>query len=310
MSRRNNALAVLLLVVLALMPVPVAGSSEGTDGCREWSKRAVASGLGSLENLEPDGTGGMLISASSRSAVERLTRDGARSVVAAGVPSPGGLRVRGDKLYVTTGNSAAAAALGQEGTVEEIDLPTGIRHTYSKGMVAPNGLVFSADGDAFTSRSVGHDAHISRIPADDPANPQTRWGALRDTNGLAVDPTNKWLYASTTFNADATVYRIRLDDPSQIEVVARLGGVTDPANGLDDMTIDRRGNLYIAANGAGRVIRLDPSTGTACVIASGLQNPTAVKFGRGPGWSSGHLFVSGFDGRVVELTPPPLTSRH
>ena len=86
--------------------------------------------------------------------------------------------------------------------------------------------------------------------------------------------------------------------------VAAVGTLLDPANGLDDMTIDATGVLYITANGMGRVWRVDPVTGESCIIASGLQNPSAVKFGRGPGWASNHLFVSGFDGKIVELIPP------
>jgi sugar lactone lactonase YvrE len=146
--------------------------------------------------------------------------------------------------------------------------------------------------------------YITRIPADDPMNPQTTWADLPDTNGLEIDKTNTWLYAVTTFNFNAEVYRVLLTDPTVIEKVADLGSVTDPANGLDDMTFGKDGNLYITANGMGRVWRLDPETGDRCVIASGLQNPTAAKFGRGPGWPSSNLYVTGWDGKLRELIPP------
>ncbi len=89
-----------------------------------------------------------------------------------------------------------------------------------------------------------------------------------------------------------------------IERVAALGGPTDPVNGLDDMTFGTDGNLYITANGMGRIFRLDPETGERCTIASGLQNPTAAKFGRGPGWDATHLYVTGWDGKLMELIPP------
>ena len=98
--------------------------------------------------------------------------------------------------------------------------------------------------------------------------------------------------------------RIRISDPAKIEVLARVG----EAKGLDDMTIDRAGVLYLAANGAGEIIRLDPRTGASCVIAGGAAAgwhfTSAVKFGCGPGWPSDHLFAVGFDGVVHELTPP------
>ncbi|MEA2473888.1 MAG: hypothetical protein QOE06_1803, partial [Thermoleophilaceae bacterium] len=116
------------------------------------------------------------------------------------------------------------------------------------------------------------------------------------------DPTGTWLYADQTFTQDAAVYRIRIADPSDRAVVATLA---DPApKGLDDMTIDAKGILYLAANGTGEVIRLDPSTGAHCTIVTGLQNPSALKFGRGPGWHADRLYVVGFDGAVRELTPP------
>jgi outer membrane protein assembly factor BamB len=97
---------------------------------------------------------------------------------------------------------------------------------------------------------------------------------------------------------------VLLDDPSVIEKVADLGGTTDPINGLDDMTFGKDGALYITANGTGRVWRLDPESGESCIIASGLQNPTAAKFGNGKGWPSDHLYVTGWDGKLRELTPP------
>ncbi len=307
--------APLLIAALVTVPVPVA---SGQAPCEPWSMRTVVAGLGSVENLEPDGTGGMLISASSRSAIERVAPDGTRTTVAANVSGPGGLRVQGQTLYAVTGGSLVNALLApDQGKVETFDLRTGLRSTYSQGLPAPNGLVFENDGDGYVSRDVGEigvddspingigtDMFITRIPAGDPLNPDTTWAHLEDTNGLAIDKTGTWLYASTTFNMEAAVFRVSLDDPSIIEKVAELGSTTDPLNGLDDMTIGNDGVLYLTANGMGRVWSLDPDTGERCIIASGLQNPTAVKFGRGPGWPADHLFVTGFDGRLRELIPP------
>lgn len=54
--------------------------------------------------------------------------------------------------------------------------------------------------------------------------------------------------------------------------VAQVGAPGDAINGLDDMALGDDGMLYIAANGMGRVWRVNPATGDACIIASGLQN--------------------------------------
>jgi hypothetical protein len=99
--------------------------------------------------------------------------------------------------------------------------------------------------------------------------------------------------------------RAPLSDPNQAKLYASLG----PGGGLDDMTIDRNGVLYIAVNrypdSTGEVISFDPRTRATCVIAGGLNAPSSVKFGRGRGWPSDRLYVVGFDGTVHELTPPP-----
>jgi hypothetical protein len=311
-----------IAVALSLVGL-TAATAASESACVAWDMRTVAEGLDRIENLEPDGTGGMLISAGPRNAIERITPDGQRETAFADVPGPGGLRVRGRTLYaVTNGSLVDGMTNSPRGKIETFDLRTGARTVYSQGLTAPNGLVFDGDGNAYVSRDagtlspsdpwvpnpfsggIGSDMHITKVPAAAPINPETTWSDLPDTNGLEVDKSNTWLYAATTFNFNAEVYRVLLADPSVVEKVADLGSITDPINGLDDMTFGKDGNLYITANGMGRIWRLDPATGERCIIASGLQNPTAAKFGRGPGWSASHLFVTGWDGKLRELIPP------
>jgi sugar lactone lactonase YvrE len=289
---------VLTAVLAALLVLPATASAET---CSSWTQRTIASGLGSLENLAFDGRGGLLLSATSNNAIERLTPDGRVTTLVPGVNAPGGLAVRGRTLFFNTGDAAASGVLGRaDGTLERFDLDRGVRSLVASGLTMPNGLAFLPDGSAVTSRDLGSGTGITRVTGDGAV--QTDWAALDDTNGMAVDPTGTWLYADETFTLQSAVRRVSIADPHRIEVVAELGGVGVP-KGLDDLTIDRQGRLYLAANAAGEVIRLDPRTGASCVLASGMQNTSAVKFGRGPGWSSDHLYVTGFDGAVRELAP-------
>ncbi len=311
------------ICTISLALLGLTADVSGKSPCGSWEVRTVAEGLDRIENLEPDRTGGMLISAGPRNAIERITPDGERTTAFSGVPGPGGLRVRGQTLYaVTNGNLVDGITNSPRGKIETFDLQGGARTTYSEGLTAPNGLIFDRDGNAYVSRDagtfdpsdpwvpnpfsggIGSDMHITKVPAAAPMNPDTTWSDLPDTNGLEVDKSNNWLYAATTFNFNAEVYRVLLDDPSIVQKVADLGSATDPINGLDDMTFGKDGNLYITANGTGRIWRLDPITGERCIIASGLRSPTAAKFGRGPGWPSSHLFVTGWDGKLLELIPP------
>ena len=292
--------AIALLATVAALPSP---AGAATDFCAPWQQKTLKSGLGSLENLEFDGSGGMLLSASSPGAIERLTPDGTVTTLVPGVNAPGGQRVVGRTLYFNTGDAAQSGLAGTpDGTLDRFDLDTHVRSTFASGLTMPNGLAVLPNGDFVVSRDLGSGTGITRIPASDPGHPQPNWAQLDDQNGMAVDPTGTWLYAVQTFTADSAVWKFRISNPSEKSVVASLAGPTP--KGLDDMTIDSAGVLYIAANGTGEVMKLDPASGRHCVIVSGLQNPSSVKFGRGPGWNSHHLYLTGFDGAVRELIPP------
>jgi sugar lactone lactonase YvrE len=217
--------------------------------------------------------------------------------------------IRANQLFVTTGDGAQSGTLGTaDGTIERIDLDTLQDVAYSTGLIMPNGLAFSTAGDAYTTRDLDNPnspAQVTKVTPSDPMHPNLHWANQGDTNGVRVDPTQTWLYISTTFNQPANVYKVRLSNPSDIQLVASLANTGSVVpKGLDDMTMDTNGVLYVTANGSGEVLRLDPTTGQSCVLASGLQNPSAIEFGSGTGWDSTHLFVSGFDGTVRELTPP------
>jgi hypothetical protein len=295
-----------LTLCLALLAVAVgapAARATAPDPCAPWTVTVLASGLGSLENVEPDGKDGLFVSASTQNAVLRLTRSAAPAVAVAGVSGPGGLRVRGGALFFNTGDGIPSGALGTaDGTIERLDLRTSRRTTWATGLTMPNGLAFLPDGSAVTSRDVGGlgPTGITRVVH---GVVRALWSDQADSNGLAVDPTGTWLYSDETFTQASNVYRTEIAHPEHREVVASLFEPGVP-KGLDDLTLASSGALYLAANGAGQVIRLDPRTKHACVVASGLMNTSAVKQGRGRAFPASRLYVTGFDGRVLELTPP------
>jgi sugar lactone lactonase YvrE len=300
------AAALLLLAVIAA--VPTSAGAAASD-CAPWQQKTLKSGLGSLENLEFDGSGGLLIAASANNAIERLTPNGTLTTLVPNVNAPGGQRVIGRTLFFNTGDAAQSGLMNTpDGTLERFDLDSHARSTFASGLTMPNGLAVLPNGDFVVSRDLGSGTGITRIPLSDPAHPQTGWAKLDDQNGMAVDPTGTFLYADQTFTLDSAVYRIRISDPTDMKAVATLYDSGIP-KGLDDLTIDSKGVLYVAANAAGQVIRLDPATGKHCTIVTGLQNPSSLKFGRGPGWAPSHLYATGFDGTVRELIPPPSTPK-
>lgn len=290
--------------MLALVSALGLGASSAQGACEPWRASTVLSGQGLLENLVFDRKGGLLLSASSQGKVLKLRPDGKLTTLVDGVHAPGGLRVRDGSLYFNTGDDLNSGLQNlTDGTIDRFRFKSRRRSVWASGLTMPNGLVFLPNGDAVVSRDIGTGTGLTRVRARDRAHPQVNWSPLDDTNGLAVDPSGRWLYTVETFSPTARVDRVRIANPSRIELVAELG-VGQPLKALDDLTIDRHGRLYIAANIAGELIRLDPDTGASCVIASGLHNPSAVKFGAGAGWSKRSLYVTGFDGTVTRLSPP------
>jgi SMP-30/Gluconolactonase/LRE-like region len=273
-----------------------APASTKHEPCATWRVRTLLSGQGWLENLGFDGRGSLTLSALGQGRLLRLSRSGRLSTLLEPVSGPGGQARRGRFLYFNTGDLPTSAPTG---TIDRLDLRTGVRSTWSSGLTMPNGLIFLPNGDAVVSRDLGSGTGLTRVPATDPAHPQFAWAQLDDTNGLAVDPSGRWLYVDRTFSPDGEVDRVLISDPRRVEVVGRLGPGVVP----DDMTIDRRGILYIAGFVSGNIYRLDPGTHTSCPIASGLEQPTSARFGE-HGWHKHHLYVTDAGGHLSELIPP------
>jgi len=182
------------------------------------------------------------------------------------------------------------------GTIDRLDRRTGRRITWARGLTMPNGLAFLPNGDAVVSRDLGTGTGLTRVRARDPKHPQFNWARIDDTNGLAVDPSGRWLYVARTFSPDGEIDRVRIAHPRTVQVVGRLGADVSP----DDLTVDRHGIVYVAGFQSRAIHRLDPRTHRACRIATGLEGPTSIRFG-GRGWNPGALYATDAGGHLSVL---------
>jgi hypothetical protein len=280
-----------------------------------------------LENLL-FADGSLWISDTGASAIRRFAPDGSEGNGLGGVASPGGLAIGSDGLiYAGVGNSLTNALLrtGQGKVVRFAPGdPAGTVEDYASGFNMPNGMTFGPLGDLFISNDL--DFGLIRIPRAAPSS----WAIFANvwgTNGLVIDPRGENLYAAITFDSRSPIERVPLADPASHQTAAQLTfGVvsleprvyTDPdtsrpllgVKGLDDMTRDDDGNLYPVANGLGELLRVDPLTGAACLVASGFQNPSSARIAPAgsPFDTSGERFtfyVVEFSGnvRTVGFTP-------
>lgn len=295
------AAGIVLAASVALSP-----TAEASSTCTSWSVSTVASGFGMLENLEFDGRGSMIVSEPSPigpGALRTVGPNGERGTLVSGVESPGGLVRDGDTLFFTTGNSLAAGLLGMRtGTIDRIDLGTGARSVYASGLTMPNGLARSATGDLFTTRNLGGGSGLTRIAVggdESVGSVSSVRTDLGSANGIGIGGGN--MYVANTFDPETTVTVLDEQDPAGPSSRIRVDGI-GPLTMSDDLTVADDGKVYLAQNLAGRVVRVDPESGSSCVIATGVPLTSSVAFG-GVGFDSEALYATSFDGTVRKMSP-------
>lgn len=308
LDMRTLRLAAAVMAVAAVsaltVPLSTAAAAPATVSCTAWSRSQVASGYGTLENMAFDGRGGLLLSELSFTgpgALRKLTAQGARSTEVADVDGPGGIVVSGDGAFFNTGNTTAAGLFDTpDGTVELLALDTGETRTVARGLTMPNGLAVLPGGELVVSRDLGSDTGLTRI------DPVTGRGepfapAVTSTNGLVWDSGRELLWVATSFNSATEIVGVDVatGTPSRTLTIPGPGLL----NVADDLTLGPDGNLYVALNVAGKIVRLDPDGGGSCVIADGLPLTSAVEFGAGPGWDEKSLYATSFLGTVTRVSP-------
>ena len=268
--------------------------------------RTLCTGCGVLESVIVDREGRRLFFTSqtwegrSRGAVLRLDAPHARPVaVAVGIPSPGGLALSDDgRLIVGFGDSPAGGLVGNfspRAGLLLVDPAGGGAEPWVSGLGMANGVARAPDGTVFASNDFG--THLDRVAAD--GTVQRRWARVPSANGLVVDPSGRYLYAAQTFTR-AAIRRIEIAQPANVTTHARPPAAA-ALSCLDGLAIDDAGRLYVAANGAGQVWRVEPD-GAICALARGLGFPSAVAVGLGDGpFPATHLYIVTFGGDVIEI---------
>lgn len=299
-----TVLAVSALLIGGLPATSVAAAAPADPDCHTWTGSTVASGLGTLENLAFDGRGGLLLSTGTFAGpgdLLRLAADGSTTTLVPDVTGPGGIVVDGSTAYFTTGNTITSGLLGlRDGTIQSLDLDTGARATVASGLTMPNGMIAGPDGGFLVSRDVGSSTRMTEVRAD--GTRAAYAPRATSTNGMAYDAARHRLYVDSTFNPRTTISVIDTRRPTARPRVITLPGL-GPLNGADDLTLGADGFLYVALNVAGKLVRVDPETGGVCTVSSRVPLASSVRFGAGPGWDPGSLYVTSFTGKVTRLTP-------
>lgn len=265
------------------------------------SSRVLLTGQGTLESVIVDRRGRLFFT--SDGALLRLDRPGAQPRVLTAVDNPGGLAIdpHGDLIVGygnTAGNGIVGDVTGPSGLLR-VDPDTGATAPFATGLSMANGLVRGPDGAYYATNDFG--SNVDRVAG---GTTQRGWARVDSGNGVAIDSTGRWLYVAQTFRP-AAIARVDLTDPSAVTTWV-LADPADWAAGLDGMTIDASDRLFVAANGAGQVWRVEGSPPRICVVLRGLagfpDGPSAVAIGtrHGP-FPATSLYVVTFDGQLIEI---------
>lgn len=163
-----------------------------------------------------------------------------------------------------------------------------------RGLSAADGIDVGANGTVYATNDFGN--LVGRVHPGGAV--QADWGTVPSANGAVLGRDDHWLYVSRTWG-NPGVSRISTANPRVIQSLLDLGANT--MAGPAGLTLDSRGRPVVAFGGAGQIVRIT-SPGRYCVLGSGIASSIVVSYGRGiRGFSAGHLYRAGFDGRIYEI---------
>lgn len=299
--------AVVAVTATSGLGLPSEADASAPSCAAGWQSETMTSGLGWLENLEPDRKGGFYVSGADNGILYHMDSANNVETVLTGLDKPAGLRLSGTDLYFVTGDDPMRTVA--DGTLQRLDTETGAVTTIADDLYGPNGLLLLPDGDLLISRIdiLGPPTGIARYsPTTDTLD--RSWSTIPRSNGMALTPDRTAFY---TGDVTSQILRVPLDSPNSASTAV---GIPNLIALPDDMETAADGTLYAADHLAGAVYRIDPETGESCTIVTGLtkpsgpvrippDGPTSVRIAPdGDGWA---LYVTAFDGALRRFSPPP-----
>jgi hypothetical protein len=284
---------VVAATLLGLTVAPAAASAAGSS-C-PGRKPAVTTFLSSsdwYENLEFDGHGKLWVANLSGNRLEAYGPGGdLRATVP--VAAPGAIRRGPDGLlYANFGNNATSHA-APSGVVR-FDPARPDPVIFASGAVfgSANGAEFDAAGNLYVADPF---AGLVKIRPDGQVDAQ-RKNDLPGADGVAT--LGGQIFTTLLLAPNSAIARVPRAHPDQHKNVIELSH--DGTSKLpDDMAFGPGLKLYIAAYGSGEVFRADLA-GRSCVLVSGLDHPTSVRFAEhfGP---DGDMYVTQASGSVLRV---------
>jgi len=285
------------VILLGIALIAAAPANAAPDCSPRPAARVIASNQGVLESIASDRSGRIFFTDTDASRLLRIDRRGEQPVVLKEAID-GILAVMVDRdnslvLGIGNSNTDAAADNGNAGLMR-VDPDTGETiEIITMGLDMSNGITRGRDGAYYASNDFGHG--IDRFSGGQVTD---NWSTVETPNGLVIDSTGRYLYAAQTFKPASVA---RIDLATGTSTTYAEAGAADVAAGPDGLTRDSYDRLYVAANGAGEIWRVNRDR-TICALARGYPTVSSVSFSGGTrGFPSRNLYAVTFTGQIVEL---------
>jgi len=236
-------------------------------------------------------------------------------------------------FYISTDNTVSHVDAGGNVT-KTADLPKGLGMAFdAKGdlMICDSGPTFDKETRDGAMHLMTADGSVTEVvPEGTIANPnfvtRTPWGTwlvsddmlpeiyeisdgsdvtlwcdqVPSPNGMVFSKDGKTLYVASTFEDFSPLYKIVIDNQAagEVSVLANMD-----ENGLSDgVAMDRDGNVYVAVNGEGKIVKVSPS-GDIQTVVEDLLMPASIAFGQGEGLDPCSIYVTSLIGDAVYRIP-------
>lgn len=287
MAYRSNLAWFPALLLVSLGPEPAAGQTRTpTDAGISFPAPATTLVDGAFtrcEGIAFNGEGHLFVAGDA--SLWRVTSDGEVSKVAE-LYSNLGLAPIGDRdiLMADFGpTSRFDTGPNVDGIVWRIT-PEGEKTRILDGGIGdPNALWVNPDGTFLVS----DDATDEIIVANHQGQSRLFTDAVGHPNGIAISPDGSTLYVAQIFKSirplapDGRLWAIPLDESREIAGLPELLVDLGDSAANDGLALDEHGRIYVAANGAGQIWRVDPDTREKTLIAEGLPGVASLAFGQG-----------------------------
>lgn len=186
---------------------------------------------------------------------------------------------------------------GTDGHLRYVSVSPGYSTDLASGIPNPNFVTTTPWGEVLVSDDTGET--IFAVDYSDGAGTVRDWlGGIPSPNGMAFSADGSELYVVSTFTPDPPVWHVPVDPdgiPGTPEIIASL----DTGAAPDGLAVDSEGKVWVAANLAGELVRVDPVSSAQSTFTSGLATPASLAFGAGDGFDPCSIYATSLYGDTV-----------